>query len=281
MDVGAQKEEHAPKAVLALVAHPDDAEWYAGGTLAKLAGEGARIIIVIATDGSKGSFELAGESLARIRAEEARRAAAVLGAEPPILLGHADFELDALPAGYLREQFVRAIRTYRPDIVIAEDPFVPQEPHPDHRVVAWAAMEATLYAGLPALYPEHLAEGLRPHLVVEKYWYANTAAGANKIVDISDTIEVKLAAMAEHRSQVQFLVEDIVRQAKLAGLEGEAMFQEATADPMAAIAWALKTQAAEVGRRIGVPFGEAFRHERFHPVVESLLTRMPPSKGGS
>lgn len=273
MDIGTQKEARTPKIVLALVAHPDDAEWYAGGTLAKLAGEGARVIIVIATDGSKGSFELAGEALARIRAKEARRAAAALGAEPPILLGHADFELDALPAGYLREQFVRAIRTYRPDIVIAEDPFAPQEPHPDHRAVAWAAMEAVMYAGLPALYPQHLTEGLQPHIVVEKYWYANTAAGANKIVDISNTIEVKLAAMAEHRSQVQFLVEDIMRQARLAGLEGEAMFQEAAANPMAAIAWALKTQAAEVGRRIGVPFGGAFRYERFHPVVETILER--------
>ena len=111
------------KTVLALVPHPDDAEWYAGGLLVNLhINENARIIIVIATDGCRGSYEYDHEALVTLREEEACLAAVILGAERPIFLGYHDFELDRLPAGILRENFIRLIRQWKPDIVIAEDP---------------------------------------------------------------------------------------------------------------------------------------------------------------
>lgn len=260
-----------PKIALVLVPPPDDAEFYAGGTIAQMARAGARVVMVIATDGRKGSFEHDGESLARLRSEEALRAAKVMGAEPPIGLGHPDMELDRLPAGQLREQFVREIRRHKPDLLIAQDPFTSREIHPDHRAVAWAASEAAAFASLPLLYPEHSAQGLEPHFVVEKYFYTDSPSGANKIVDVSDTLGVKLAALAEHKSQMTFLVEDVFRQARLAGLDVRTILGEAAHDPMAAMTWAMEMQAAEVGGRIGVKFGEAFRYERFHPLVETLL----------
>jgi len=260
-----------PQTVLALVPHPDDAEFYAGGLLAKLITEGARVQIVVATDGRRGSFESDSASLAAARAEEMRRAAASLGAEPPILLGYPDLELDTLPAGVLREQFVRAIRRFKPDAVVAEDPYAPFEPHPDHRAVAWAATEALSYARLPLLYPEHLAEGLETHIVAEKYFYANSPALANKIVDITATMERKLAALLAHVSQVRFLVEGMVREARLAGLDVRAVFGDAADDPAALLAWGVQTQAAEIGRQIGARYAEAFRYERFDPLIEAAL----------
>ncbi|PJH75324.1 MAG: PIG-L family deacetylase [Anaerolineae bacterium CG_4_9_14_0_8_um_filter_58_9] len=260
-----------PKMILALVPHPDDAEFYAGGTIARMIAEGAQAVIVIATDGRRGSFQHDSETLINLRREEAKQAAAVLGAEPPILLGHADMGLDALPPGFLREQFVRLIRQYKPDVVITEDPFAPDEVHPDHRAVAWAASDAISYASLPLVHPEHLAEGLQPHFVLEKYFYAENPSGANKIVDVTDTMEKKLAALAEHKTQMTFLFEDVVRQARLAALNLEAMLGEAIQDPLAAISWALKAQAASIGQRTGVQFGEAFRYARFHPFIESLV----------
>jgi len=260
-----------PKMILALVPHPDDAEFYAGGTIARMIAEGAQAVIVIATDGRRGSFQHDSETLINLRREEAKQAAAVLGAEPPILLGHADMGLDALPPGFLREQFVRLIRQYKPDVVITEDPFAPDEVHPDHRAVAWAASDAISYASLPLVHPEHLAEGLQPHFVLEKYFYAENPSGANKIVDVTDTMEKKLAALAEHKTQMTFLFEDVVRQARLAGLNLEAMLGEAIQDPLTAISWALKAQAASIGQRTGVQFGEAFRYARFHPFIESLV----------
>jgi len=260
-----------PKTVMALVPHPDDAEYSAGGLLAKFADEGAAVILVTTTDGRRGSFEIEPDELALVRAEEARQAAKVLGAEPPILLNHPDFEIDRLPAGMLREQFIRLIRVYKPDVVVAEDPYSVDEPHPDHRAVAWAAYDAVTYASLPLIHPEHRDEGLEPHLVAEKYYYTGNPARVNRIVNISATMEKKLAALAQHKSQICFLVESISRQARQAGLDLEAVLGDATQNPMESFAWAMQSQAAEVGRPEGYTFGEAYHYERYHPIVENLL----------
>lgn len=260
------------KTVLVLTPHPDDAEIFAGGTIAKMVAEGARVIIVIASSGNKGSFEYDAETLAAIRREEATRAAAVLGADPPIFLEHPDLELALLAPGLLREQFVRLIRQYKPDIVIAEDPLYIAEVHPDHRAVARAASDAVNFCHLPLFYPEHMDEGLKPHFVVEKYFYTPDPGGANKIVDITDTIEKKVAAMAEHKSQVRFLVEEVVQQVRLVGLDLRAILGPMVEDPVAAMAWTLRSEAAQIGQRAGFAYGEAFRYTRFHPFVENLLS---------
>ncbi len=256
--------------IIAFTAHPDDAEWYAGGTLAKFANEGARVLLVIATDGRRGSQHHSPDELARLRAEEAARAARVLGAEPPVLLGHPDFELDTLPAGVLREQFVRLIRQHKPEVAVMSD-YLSFDLHPDHRAVAVAAAEALEFAHIPLIYSRHQAEGLAPHFVAEKYFYADRPTVANKIVDVTATMQKKLWALDEHASQMQFLVEGLAQQAQHAGLDPRVAMGEAADDPMAAIAWALETQAREIGARIGVEFGEAFRYERYHPLIEKLL----------
>jgi len=261
------------KVVLALVPHPDDAEFSAGGLLAKLAAEGARVHIVVATDGRRGSFEADSDTLIALRAEEMRRAAAVLGAEPPILLGYPDGELDTLPAGVLRERFIRAIRQFKPDVVVTQDPYAFFEPHPDHRVVAWAATEALNFSRMPLFHPEHLAEGLAPHLVVEKYFYANVPTLANRCVDISDYLARKVAALAEHRSQMTFLVAGVLYEAEAAGLNPRAMFGAEVDNPAALLGWAMQVEAAKVGQQFGVRYGEAYRFERFTPLIESVLAQ--------
>lgn len=257
--------------VLAFAPHPDDAESHCGGALAKLAGEGAAVHIVVATDGRRGSFMEDSDSLVGLRAEEMRRAAEVLGAQPPLLLAFPDMELDTLPAGLLRERFVRAIRSVRPDIIFAPDPYALHEPHPDHRAVAWAALEAVNCAHLPLAHPEHLAEGLAPHLVREKYFYGEVLPGANRMVDTTGTIERKIAAVAEHRSQVVFLVEGILQQVAMAGLDVTSLFGHAAASPAALLAWGLREQDAATGRRAGLEFAEEYRWVRYHPLVEAAL----------
>jgi len=262
--------------VIIFAAHPDDAEFYAGGTLARFAGEGASLHPVIATDGGRGSFALDSHTLVGLRQEEARRGAAALGAQPPILLGHPDFCLEQLPPGFLREQFIRLIRELRPDCLFAHDPAASQEVHPDHRAVAWAAAEAAHFAALPLMHPEHSQAGLPPHFVAEKYFFGEILPDGARIVDISHTIEVKLRALAEHRSQMEFLVEGVRRHAAVAGLDIESAIGAALSDPLEAVAWAMRAQAAEVGARIGAEYGEAFRYTRFDPIIENLL----PAQGG-
>lgn len=265
-----------PRVLLVLVPHPDDAEFEAGGTIARFIGEGVKVHIVIATDGRRGSFEYTSDQLISIRADESGKAASVLGAEPPIFLGHPDMELDTLPPGYLRQQFIRLIREYKPDIIISEDPFAPYEVHPDHRAVAWAASDAISYASLPLVHPEHLEQGLEPHFIPEKYFFAENSTTTNKVVDISATLDLKLASLAEHKSQMAFLVEDVKRQANLAGLNLDEIIGTTTVDPMLAVSWAIKEQARKIGRSAGYEYGEAFRVVRFHPFIESLVD---PSNG--
>ena len=260
------------KTVLALVPHPDDAEFYAGGTIAKMAAEGDRVIIAVTTDGSKGSFDLAGKELSDARAKEMAAACTVLGAEPPIMLGFTDFELDRLPPGKLREVYVRLIREHRPDVVITEDAFWLGEIHPDHRAVAWAAMEAINYAFLPRLHPEHLEHGLQPHFVTEKYYYSEEPSRFNKIIDISATFDTKVAAMAAHDSQVEFLVQGILNEANLAGVDLKAVLGEIAGDKLALLRMGMQMAAAEISAGQGFDLAEAFRYERYNPLVENFLS---------
>jgi N,N'-diacetylchitobiose non-reducing end deacetylase len=260
-----------PKTILVIVPHPDDAEFYAGGTLAGFAKAGDRIVIITTTDGSKGSYDLDSAELITTRKLEAVNAAKRLGAEKVILLGYADLELDRVPPHELREKYIRLIREYKPDLLMTEDYLYAAETHPDHRFVARIAAEAVTFANLPLVYPDQVQEGLAPHFTPEKYFYTEDLAAANLIVDISDTFEDKLAALYEHASQMKFLVEDIIRQAQVAGVDLHVMAGDALDDPRSAMHLAMQARAVEIGTKTGVALGEAFRVTRFHPLVESLL----------
>nr|HID14776.1 PIG-L family deacetylase [Anaerolineae bacterium] len=260
--------------VLVLAAHPDDAEFFAGGTLAKMIAAGAEVTTLIATNGDKGSFELDATRLAEVRRMEVLRAAGVLGVQEVAFLDYHDGELDQLPPGRLREQFIHAIRERQPDVLFTFDPFAPFEDHPDHRAVAFAALEAVNFAPYPLYYPEQLAKGLETHLVAEKYFFASHPMYANKAVDISETLQTKIAALLEHKSQVAFLVEDVARQAALVGMDVSAIVPGGEAGDEGAaqaVAWAVRERARADGVAVGLEFVERFRYTRLHPMIEALL----------
>ncbi|MCE1252714.1 MAG: PIG-L family deacetylase [Anaerolineae bacterium] len=259
------------KTVLVFAPHPDDAEFHAGGTLLRFVEEGARVVIVIISDGSKGSFSLAGEDLAAVRYEEAHRACLSLGVEPPVMLDLTDFELDLLPRGYLRERLIYYIRLYHPDVLVSEDPYNLDEAHPDHRAVAWAAYEAVNFSYLTAVHPDHFDEGLQPHYVTEKYFYTQNPRRVNEVVDIEATFEGKIKALLEHKSQIAFLMEDIFRQAGMAGINFQNKIGPEATDPTAIFRWGMRRQASEAGRAVGLALAETFHYERFNPLIESAL----------
>ncbi len=260
--------------VLVLSPHPDDAEFCAGGTLAKMAAAGAEISILIATNGDKGSFDMDAARLAEVRRMEALRAAGVLGVQEVVFLNHPDCELDRLPPGRLREQFMRAIRQRRPDVLFTFDPFAPFEDHPDHRAVAFAALEAVNFAAYPLYYPEHLAEGLEPHRVAEKYFFAKHPMYANKAVDISETITVKIAALLEHKSQVAFLFTDWMQGTGLAWGDASSFVPKDAAEGAGqGLAWMVRQQARSDGAATGLEYAERFRYP-------STLDQRPMSKRG-
>jgi LmbE family N-acetylglucosaminyl deacetylase len=259
------------KTILVFAPHPDDAEFYAGGTLALWGQQGHRIILVTVTDGNKGSYILKADELARLRKEEAKKAAKILGVAEILFLEYHDQDLDLLPPGVLREKFVRLIRQYQPDVLVAEDVLYKQEPHPDHRAVALAAADAVFSASLPLVYPQHLDEGLKPHFVAEKYFYSEDPNLTDKVIDITDTFDKKMEALSAHKTQVEFLVDDLVRQAIIAGVGENEMLIIARQNPLQALTFFMHQQAELMGSQEDYELGEAFRYVRFHPLVESIL----------
>ena len=199
-------EPTGPKRIAVICAHPDDAEFICGGTVARWVAEGHAVIYVLLTSGDKGSEDPAvtPEQLVATREAEQRAACAVLGVEDVIFLRYEDAML--VPDLAMRREMVRVIRRLRPDVVVCQDPtvrWVDQEylNHPDHR----AAGEATLDAIYPAArdrmtFPDLLAEGLEPHKVREVYLAG--AKDPDVAIDITAHMETKLAALRAHASQV-------------------------------------------------------------------------------
>jgi len=254
------------KSVLVIVAHADDMEFMAGGTIARMADMGYGIREVIATNNERGTLEpdWSPQFTADARREEARRGARVLGVDPDIeFLGYEDGRVSEAPLNELREKCMRAIRRHKPDILFTWDPFANYENHQDHRGVAWAAMEAASFSQFPLYHPEHRDEGLQPHYVGEAYFFAKVPQDANKAVDISGHIDRKIDALCQHVCQMEMTVAGLKEDLAASGLDVPVLRDADPKDFHPVIEAQMKTWAASVGRRYGMPYAEEFRRVRY------------------
>ena len=195
-----------PRVVLGIAAHPDDLDVGAGGTMATLAAQGADVHYLILTDGGKGSDDrtMTSQQLTEIRHDEQQKALEIVGGKTITFLDYPDGELEVTLT--LKEQIAKVIRTIKPDVVITMDPSVIYLAergiinHPDHRAAGQATLDAVFplardWLSFPALH----AEGHEPHktptLLMINFGHSNF------YVDISNTIDTKIAALAAHKSQ--------------------------------------------------------------------------------
>ena len=226
------KELEPVQRALVVTPHPDDAEGGAGGTMARWALEGRKVILVVCTNGDKGTSDrgVAPEELAIIREREQRAAAEVLGISEVTFLRIPDQGLEDNDS--FREAIVRQIRVHRPEIVVAMDPNRQYIRHRDHYMSGRVTLDAVFpFARDHLAYPEHLREGLEPHKVKQVYlWGSETP---DTYVDITKTFQVKRDALFCHVSQV-----------------GEATDESGTR---------ARRRYAEIGKRIGVSFAEHFK----------------------
>ena len=196
--------------ILIFTAHADDCEFFCGGTIARMIAEGGRVVEIIATNNERGSFELESSALVeQSRNIEAQEAARVLGKQEVRFLEYPDGFLGETPVNVLREIYIRAIRELKPDVAFTFDPYEAFEPHPDHRRVAWAATEALSFSHMPLFHPEHAEQGLGPHLVAERYYFAKSPTLANTVIDVSEYLDKKLAALCAHDSQMKAMIDDL------------------------------------------------------------------------
>jgi LmbE family N-acetylglucosaminyl deacetylase len=192
--------------ILVVMAHPDDAEFGCGGTIAKWAAAGKEINYVLCTSGDKGSSDpnISPFQLAQTRRIEQVNAAHALGAHEVVFLPYEDGTLTNTLE--LRRDIVRQIRRFKPDAVICQDPtsrFGGNRylNHPDHRAAGDACLDAVYPSARdPHVFPELLLEGFAPHKVREVFM--STMQSPDVWIDISECFERKLEGLRQHTSQV-------------------------------------------------------------------------------
>lgn len=230
-------EQYVPQIVLAVGAHADDIDFGASGSIARWAREGAEVHYLVVTDGSKGSADptMSTERLVRLRQQEQRDAADVLGATEVHFLGYEDGMLELTMA--LKQDIVRIIRQVRPDTVVVMDPTMVYVSefgfvnHPDHRAAGQATLDAVFPLARDHLsFPELLEnEKLAPHKVA--HLLLINLEKQNYYVDISATFETKIAGLMKHASQIS---------------------------DVAVVTEMLRGRASAAGRKTGSQYAEAF-----------------------
>lgn len=241
---------------LVIVAHPDDAEFGAAGTVATWTAMGTDVRYLVCTDGASGSSDpaMTRERLRQIREREQRAACAELGVTDVTFLGERDGYLE--PSIRARRRIAAEIRRHQPEVVITLNPDVRWSEtgyvnHPDHRAVGDLVLHAINPAASTRLWdPTLIEEGLEPWDVAE-LWLMSFGEGP-ELVDITATFDAKIAALRQHASQ-------------LSGWDPEP--------------W-MRTLAAERGAQASVGLAEAFTVLRFRVLDEvgsESIREKPPT----
>ncbi|SDR04774.1 PIG-L deacetylase family protein [Natronobacterium texcoconense] len=229
--------------ILALVAHPDDADIFCGGTLARHADRGDDVTIAHLTAGEYGGFDATEAEVAATRREEARRSAETLGCDCTFL----EFE-DGRVQNTLenRLEIVDVIREYEPELIVTHHD---DDMHPDHRETSKLVTDAYYMASLPMVETEHA-----PHDPENVYFFGKPTAEfePDVYVDVSDYQDRKEEAILHHESQVEFLEEH-------GGIDAE--FDDLIEN--------VRARARTQGTTAGVEFAEGF--SRHHEVADDGL----------
>jgi LmbE family N-acetylglucosaminyl deacetylase len=229
---------------LVVIAHPDDAEFGAAGTIAGMIEAGTEVAYLVVTDGASGSAdpEMTREKLVAIRVDEQQAACAELGVTDVEFLGYRDGYLE--PTIEARRKVAAAIRRHRPELVITLNPELRWSEwgyvnHPDHRAVGDLVLHSINPAASTRLWdPSLIEEGLEPWDVSE-LWMMSFGWGRDR-VDVTATFERKLAALRRHESQLN-------------GWDPEARLRE----------W-----ASRLGKEVGVELAETFTMLKFRELDE-------------
>ena len=187
--------------VMVFIPHPDDAESRMAGTVARWTREGKDITYVVCTNGDKGTSDpgMKPEELAGIREQEQLAAAKVLGVRAVVFLRHPDQALEN--TWEFRKEVMRLIRMYQPDTVVTVDPYRGYLDHRDHRITAQVTLDAvSTYVNNVYLYPDLAEQELQPYGLKEMLFCGT--GDPNYYIDITDTIDIKIAALRCHKSQV-------------------------------------------------------------------------------
>jgi LmbE family N-acetylglucosaminyl deacetylase len=222
VDAAHPESAFAGRTILAVFAHPDDESLACGGTLARLADAGARVVLLCASRGESGSVSdnslLARDDLARVRSDELREAARTLGIADVLICDHPDGDLRWAHVPELHDEIVAAIVRYQPDGVItfAEDGLYWHLDHVGVHERTYTAVRS-FGADAPPLYYVTIPKGLMREVVEAaggsavkdtKFWgieadaFGDAAKPPTFVIDVRAWVSRKLAALSCHRTQM-------------------------------------------------------------------------------
>lgn len=199
--------------VMFVFAHPDDAEIYCGGLIARLVGDGKQVKLIKMTTGNKGSRgeKISEADLAKTRESEDKEALKVLGLKDEdslnLNLGDGEIEADLETRG----KVVKEIRVFKPDLIVTHNPektLIRDEDggyyvnHRDHRHTAEVVVDAAYpYSRDLLFYPEHIKDGLLGHTCSEFLFVDSWGHEDTVYIDITDFAKTRTQAIACHKSQ--------------------------------------------------------------------------------
>ena len=237
-----------PDSALVIVAHPDDAEFQCGATLAKWARAGCVTHHLVLTDGSKGTWDRTVDpsELVHRRKDEQRAAATILGGTGVVFLNQVDGEL-TFSVG-LRAKVAAIIRRLRPAVVLGHDPWKRYRLHPDHQAAGRLCVDGIVAARDPFFHPEQLTDGVLPHRPRALLLFEPDEANHAETVSEAD-LATKLAALEAHTSQ----------------MESTHFYRAGDGDQLETFRRRQRDKVSGVGEWAGVPMAEAF-----HLIVDQL-----------
>ena len=268
--------------LLVISPHADDAAAFCGGTVAKFASEGWRVVLVRVTDDATDAIGLSREEAIRINTEELHAAASVLGVAEVVELGFPTDTLADVSKVALRERFVYLFRKFRPYAVFSFDPFGIYEGNMDHVVTAQAVEEAYWVATFDLHHPEHFEEGLSPFSVCERWYFGRELPGANYAVDVTDHLEQCVDALCAHGTMMRNTINQLRLQVRTWGRTAPALDHAVESDLRPLLDQFLRGRAQAVAAQFGLGAergAELFRYVRFGDLEELVQAISEPVPG--
>ncbi|MGO9258204.1 MAG: PIG-L deacetylase family protein [Bryobacteraceae bacterium] len=266
---------HAGKVLAAIQPHADDLSLFAGGLVLKLIHEGYTGYLIRTTnDDHTGPGTVAEGMLANERDNLA--VARAFGLQKTYDLYYRNHMLDAVSPLELRLRLIFLFRLLKVDTVVSYDPWAHYEENPDHYVTASAVEAACWMSGMSKDYPEHFDAGLAPHSVGEKYYFARGPQYVNRVVDIAEFMDRKIAVNILNAAQGpagqrgaqlrRRLTEQGLRLALL-GNDDETANREYTRQ-------FVLDRDAEIGKRFSLTYAEAYHYIGPEPAkVEDYISK--------
>lgn len=261
------------RTALVVIPHADDAAAFCGGTIAKWASAGWRMVLVRVTDDWSDSVGLTRAETIQRNFDELRTAADILGVSEIVELGYPTDTLGDVSRVELRERFVYLFRKFRPYAVFSLDPYASFEPNLDHVVTAQAVEEAYWVACFDQHHPEHFEEGLSPFSVCERWYYARRLPEVTQVEDVTEYMDQRVRAFCAHDTMASNILNQVRLQLATAGRRSPLIEAAIAGDKSQLLGMALIQEAAEHAQEQGLDEGrmaEVFRMTRFG-ALESLV----------